>query len=65
MTHSNIKSIYRTFAKKGPWAVHLKLDLDWGMGRYLKYHYHSYTQKSAQVNYLHDRRYLNTSRGYY
>ena len=30
--------IYRTFAKKGPWVVHLTLDLDWGMGRYSKYH---------------------------
>ena len=25
-------SIYRTLAKKGPWAVHLTLDLDWGGG---------------------------------
>ena len=49
--------IYRTFAKKGPWAVHLthKLDLDRGMGRYSNYHCRSYTQKSAQVNYLRDR----------
>ena len=26
-------SIYRTLVKKGPWAVHLTLDLDWGVGR--------------------------------
>ena len=49
----------------GPWAAHLKLGLDWGMGRYSKYHCRSYMQKSAQVNYLRDRHYLNSSRGYY
>ena len=32
-------------------AVHLTLDLHWGVGRYSKYHYRSWTQKSAQVNY--------------
>ena len=25
---------YCTLAKKGPWVVHLPLDLEWGMGRY-------------------------------
>ena len=25
-------SCYHTFMKKGPWVVHLTLDLDWGMG---------------------------------
>ena len=25
---------YRTLAKEGPWAVHLTLDQDWGMGQY-------------------------------
>ena len=56
---------YRTFATKGPWAVHLTLDLDWGVGRYSQYHCCSYMQKSAQVNYLRDRHYLNSNRGYY
>ncbi len=29
--------MYRTLAKKGPWAVHLTLDLNWGVGRYSRY----------------------------
>ena len=30
---------YRTLAKEGPWAVHLTLGQDWGMGRYSRYRY--------------------------
>ena len=30
----------RTLAKEGPWAVHLTLGLDWGMGRYSRYQCH-------------------------
>ena len=43
--------IYRTLAKEGPWAVHLTLGQDWGMGQYSRYQYHVYTRKSAQVSY--------------
>ena len=36
---STIKEvIYRTLAKGGPWAVHLTLGQDWGVGRYSRYH---------------------------
>ena len=37
--------------KEGPWAVHLTLGLDWGVGQYSRYQCRSQTQKSAQVNY--------------
>ena len=57
--------IYRTLAKEGPWAVHLTLGLDWGIGRYSRYQYRSYTRKSAQVNYLLDLHNSNSSRSYY
>ena len=30
--------VYHTLAKEGPWAVHLTLGQDWGMGRYSRYH---------------------------
>ena len=29
---------YRTLVKEAPWAVHLTLGQDWGMGRYSRYH---------------------------
>ena len=29
---------YRTLAKNVPLAVHITLDLDWGVGRYSRYH---------------------------
>ena len=45
MGHQKHYYTYRTFAKKGSSVVHLKLDLDWGMGRYSKYHCHSYMQE--------------------
>ena len=30
---------YRILMKEGPWAVHLTLGKDWGMGRYSRYQY--------------------------
>ena len=57
--------MYRTLMKEGPWAVHLTLGQDWGMGRYSRYQYHVYTRNSTQVSYpcyLHN---LNSSSGYY
>ena len=33
--NSESVAIYRTLAKEGPWAVHLTLSQDWGMGRYI------------------------------
>ena len=37
--------------KKGPWAVHLTLGLDWGVGQYSRCQCRGYMRKSAQVNY--------------
>ena len=45
--------MYRTLTKEGPWAVHLTLGQDWGMGRYSRYQYHVYTRKNAQVYVTH------------
>jgi hypothetical protein len=57
--------IYRALAKKGPWAVHLTLYLNWGVGRYSRYQCRSYTRKSAQVSYPRDLHNSNCSHGYY
>ena len=57
--------IYRNLTKEGPWAVHLILGHDWGMGQYSRYQYCFYMRKSTQVSYprwLHN---FNSSRGYY
>ena len=35
--------LYCTLAKEGPWAVHLTLGQDWGMGRYSRYQYRVWT----------------------
>ena len=35
--HSKLINTYRTLAKEGPWAVHLTLGQDWGVGRYSRY----------------------------
>ena len=62
---TQVLSTYRALAKEGPWAVHLTLGQDWGMGRYSRYQYRIYTQKSTQVSYpcyLHN---SNSSSGYY
>ena len=46
-----IVDAYSEHAKEGPWAVHLTLGQDWGMGRYSRYQHRVYTRKSAQVSY--------------
>ena len=40
-SNDSIQAIYyyRTLAKEGPWAVHLTLGQDWGVGRYSRYQY--------------------------
>ena len=48
---STLEIKYRTLVKEDPWAVHLTLGQDWGVGRYSRYQYRIYTRKSAQVSY--------------
>ena len=45
------KNKYRTLSKEGPWAMHLRLGQDWGMGRYSRYQYRVYTRR--YVGYPH------------
>ena len=40
-THNSYKLMYRTLAKNRPWAVHLTLGLDRGVGRHSQYHCHT------------------------
>ena len=41
--------MYRTLAKKRPWAVHLTLGSNWGVGGHSRNHRCILTRKSAQV----------------
>ena len=48
-TQTQFLGNYRTLAKKRPWAVHLILGSNWGVGGHSRNHRYILTRKSAQV----------------
>ena len=64
MIQFNVRNC-RALAKEGPWAVHLTLGQDSGMGQYSRYQYRVYTRKSTQVSYPRLHHNFNSSSGYY